>query len=218
MTMPIPLETERDGFSGTPQDFDSEVLGKKSWGKKLDAELADLETRREYTGTSETEELLQQIHDNRLEDAKQYKLQDQHILEDEAPRIGKKLRHTEFINILRKKLRCWYNPVPFRGIVGLRAIRNGYEQLGLQFVCGVKLGPTTEYDTFHYDSRGLPLNKKTIGWRTVLLVLIAKGFVTEEEAHRLFGQPALGRASLLYRKELYRIRNKRGTDADKRTN
>lgn len=206
----LPLETERRNFSGTPSDFDSEVLGKKSWGPKLDAELADYESRREHTSTTETEELLCQLKESGQERAKQYKLPEQKFFEDEAPRIGRKMSHTEFITILRKKLKCWYNPVPFRGIVGLRAFQPGHEQKGLQFVCGVKLGPTTEYDTFHYDRRGLATNKKTIGWRTVLLQLIAKGFLTEPEAHRLFGKPALNFGSELYRQRLQAIRKDKG--------
>lgn len=208
--VPLPLETERRGFSGAPSDFDSEVLGKQSWGKKLDAELAEYQSRREHITTTETEELLCELKEGNAARGREYKLPEQKYFEDEAPRIGRKMTHTEFITILRKKLRCWYNPVPWRGIVGLRAVQPGHEQLGLQFVCGVKVGPTTEYDTFHYDHRGLALNKKTIGWRTVILQLINKGFLTETEAHRLFGKPGLNAGSELYRKQLQLIRQAKG--------
>jgi hypothetical protein len=127
---------------------------------------------------------------------------------NEFQRRGRLMNHRQFIHKLRSAgIQCWYNAEPFQGLIGLRAMRRGYEQLGLQFVCAVKLGWTTEYDFFNYDRYGVELNRKFVGWRSVLLQLIAKGILTEKQAHKTFGEPYLNEASLLYRRSLYQMRS-----------
>jgi hypothetical protein len=57
------------------------------------------------------------------------------------------------------------------------------------------------------DKRGLPLNEKWRGWRTVVLRLILKGFITEQQADKVFG-PATGPAARRYREQLFEFRNR----------
>ena len=129
---------------------------------------------------------------------------------NEFQRKGKVLHHVTFLKKLREAgVQCWYNAEPFQGLIGLRAIRKGYEQLGIQYICAVKLGYTTEYDLFHYDRYGVELNRKFVGWRSVLLQLVSKGILTEEKAHKIFGKPHLSDASLLYRRSLFQMRSDR---------
>jgi hypothetical protein len=206
----IKLGRKNTGFTGSMQDWDDEVEGYKV-DPKLAEEIRAHEARVvESVPSSESQEQIAEAREINTDSVKDYKLPDQKILEDEAPRRGQRMNHLQFIEKLRAAgVRCWYNTEPFRGLIGLRAIAPGYEQLGLRFICGVKLGWTTEYDTFHFDERGLPLNKKTVGWRSVILQLIAKKILTEEKAHRIFGKPRENTASSLYRKTLWEMRNQR---------
>ncbi len=126
---------------------------------------------------------------------------------NEFQRKGKIMNHRQFLHKLRAAgVECWFNSEPFQGLIGLRAIRKGYEQLGIQYICAVKLGWTTEFDMFHYDRYGVELNRKYVGWRSVLLQLIAKGILSEDKAHKIFGKPLLNEASTLYRKSLFQMR------------
>ena len=77
----------------------------------------------------------------------------------------------------------------------------------LLYVCGVQAGWMAEYEVFHYDPHGIRLGTKYRGWRTVLLRLILKGFLEEEQAHKVFG-PATGPCSERYNRLLYACRNR----------
>jgi hypothetical protein len=205
-------KSRKNGFKGTREDFDNEVLGKRNYSPELQQSLDEYRTfDRVEVRSSENEEKLAELHETNCNKVKDKKFPDQELMiRTDVQRQGRKMTHKECLKTLRKKLKCWYNPVPWEGIVGLRAIRRGYEQKGIQYVCGVQLGRTTEFDRFHYDQHGVELNKKNIGWRSVLLTLISKGFLTEEEAHELFGRPIQNDASLIYRRHLWNIRNNRG--------
>jgi hypothetical protein len=130
---------------------------------------------------------------------------------NEFQRKGKLMHHMTFLRKLRAAgVRCWFNPQPVKGLVGLKALRKGYEQLGVQYICAVQLGWTTEFCLFNYDRYGLELNRRFVGWRSVLIQLIAKGIISEAQAHKIFGRPLLNEASLLYRRSLQQIRSDRG--------
>jgi hypothetical protein len=209
----IPIAHKRaKGFKGTVEEAENEILGNRNYNPRLQEELDEFRSfERIEAKSSENEEKLAELRENNLNTAQGYKLPDSDLMRrNEVQRIGRRMTHNDFLKTLRKKLKCWYNPVPYKGIVGLRAIRRGYEQLGVQYVCGVQLGRATEFDRFHYDQRGVELNKKNIGWRSVLVQLISKGFLSEREAHELFGRPIENDASLLYRKHLWNLRNNRG--------
>ena len=157
---------------------------------------------------AQSHELLAQITEENTDKVAGSRLPDQNLMRrNEAQRKGVVMHHIEFLKKLRGAgIRAWYNQVPFEGIVGLRCERKGYELKGIPFVCGVKLGWTSEFDIFHYDSHGVELNKRFIGWRSVIIQLIAKGILTETQAHRIFGRPQLNDASLIYRRTLHGMR------------
>lgn len=205
----MPMNRQK-GVTGSKDEWDKEIEG-SDVSPAMQEQINEFRKRAEdLKPSAQTLEQLQEQHEINVESTKDARFEDQNILEDEAPRIGRKMHHEKFISVLRRGgVRCWYNQNPFKGIIGLRAVREGYEQLGAQYICGVKLGWTTEYDTLHYDDKGLPLNKKTIGWRSVLLMLISKGILTENQAHQLFGHPSLNRGSVIYREKLWQMRNAR---------
>jgi len=186
-------------------DWATEVKGKKL-NKRAQAYIDSLP--RVETKSAQNEETLAELREQNFNSAGKGKLSDSEWIKANAyRRKGKVMHHLTFINKLRAAgLKCWYNTEAWQGIVGLRAIRKGYEQLGVQFVCGVKVGYTTEYDIFHYDQYGVELNRKYIGWRSCLIQLIARGYITETQANQIFGKPQLCEASELYRKVMWQIR------------
>ena len=195
-------------FQGTEAQWDREVRGRglSQSGQQIIDNMPRVETK-----SHQNEELLAQLKEENDTVAAGHRLPNSQLMRDnEAQRWGKPMHYMTFLKRLRAAgLKVWYNEVPWEGIIGLKAVRKGYEQLGPQFVCGVKMGWTTEYDIFHYDSHGVELNRRFIGWRTVLLAMIGKGIITEKKAHELFGNPQLCDASVLYRKGLNDCRNHR---------
>jgi hypothetical protein len=201
-------KARRRGFQGSENDWDKEIKGRGLSPRSQEAidKLPRVETK-----SAANSELLAQLHEANVERKKGNRFPDQEIIRRNAiQRKGRMIDHLGFLNTLREHgVRCWYNEVPFQGLIGLRAIRRGYEQLGLQYVCAVKIGLTTEYDFFHYDRHGVELNRKYVGWRSVLIHLISKGIISEYEAHKWFGRPQLCEASVLYRRALWQMRNER---------
>ena len=194
------------GFKGTTNDWDSEIKG-RGLSAKDEALIASMP--RVETKTAQNQEILAELKEKNNSIEQAHYLPDQDLMKrNEEQRKGRVLHHLTLLKKLRKAgIKAWYNTQPYEGIIGLRAIRKGHEQEGLKFVCGVKLGYTTEYDIFHYDAHGTELNKRFIGWRSVIIQLIAKGILTEHQAHNIFGHPQLNDASLIYRRSLYGIRN-----------
>jgi hypothetical protein len=64
-----------------------------------------------------------------------------------------------------------------------------------------------EYSTYVIDDRDIIHREKQKGWRTPLLRLILRGYITEERAEKVFGE-ARGPASVVYRRALYEWRNR----------
>jgi hypothetical protein len=205
----ITPRSQRPSFTGSTEAWDIEVKG-RGLNQKAQQYIDSLP--RVESKSEQNNEILAELRENNAATASKGKMPDQELmLRNTAQRKGKPMHHITFLKKLREAgIQCWYNEQPFEGIIGLRAIRKGYEQLGVQYICGVKLGWTTEYDFFHYDQYGVELNRKFIGWRSVLIQLISKGILTETQAHKIFGTPQLCDASLLYRRSLYQIRADRG--------
>lgn len=63
-----------------------------------------------------------------------------------------------------------------------------------------------EFSVMHFDAHDVPLNEKFRGWRTVLLAMIEKGFLTERAMVQEFGA-AEGMESRRVNGELYALRN-----------
>lgn len=196
-------KNRKRAYSGTSEAWDSEIKGS---GKKLD-NVARVEGK-----SGQNEDTLGSLKEQNDATASHSKLPDQYVMRRNAEtRKGKVMHHFQFLKKLRKAgIKAWYNVEPFQGVIGLRCVRKGFERLGAQYICAVKLGWTTEYCFFHYDSHGVELNKKFIGWRSVLIQMISNGILTEQKAHEIFGKPQICEGSSIYRRELSNIRNNRG--------
>jgi len=65
-----------------------------------------------------------------------------------------------------------------------------------------------EWSILRLDKHGLPNGEDYRGWRTVIVQLIEKEVLTEQQAHRIFRPPTESIVSRRYRKSLYLFRNR----------
>lgn len=129
---------------------------------------------------------------------------------DIESRMGTIIHSSELISKLRDKvgLRCWYRNHPHADKLTLMCQRPGKELDEPEVGCWVKNGWMPEYTVMGFDHNGVPLAEKYRGWRTALLQLILKGFITEDKAHKVFG-PATRACADRYNSILYGVRNTR---------
>lgn len=146
---------------------------------------------------------------------KEYRFYKQEELTDTPERVGKIMDCFEFQKKLATIIPCYLSAVVRKGLSGLAVYKpKEYVEDGQvkvrewHYVCGVQVGLMHEYSSMWFDRHNLPLNEKWRGWRTVLLRLIQLGFITEQQADKVFG-PAEGVASRRYREQLYCFRNRK---------
>jgi hypothetical protein len=137
--------------------------------------------------------------------SKQYQFIDPKEYADVKPRVGRPMHSAELINRLRQiGIQCWYRQHPHADKLVLVVQR---KLIGPLEIAGwVQAGWTTEFEILRFDSRGLVVNSRYRGWRTVLLQLILKGVLTEQAVREEFGLP-VGPASSRYLRTLYDYRN-----------
>jgi hypothetical protein len=100
---------------------------------------------------------------------------------------------------------AFYAEYSYMGLRGLGFIENGKPQYSGTSVAN---GNFPEWSQLRVDARGLPTTERYRGWRTVLLALINKGFITLEQSDKVFGKPTGPRSRPWYR-TLFSIRNGR---------
>lgn len=126
---------------------------------------------------------------------------------DIQARVGRVMHSSEFITILREKLKvkCWYREHPQEGKITL-VVQKGDQvpEVG----CWVRHGYMPEYTVMGFDDHGVPVQERYRGWRTCVLQLILKQMVTEEAAHRVFGRAERSCAER-YNSVLHGVRNTR---------
>lgn len=178
---------------------------------EMRAEIAEYSKKHHgRTSNANVEELMRQKEMSK-EMVKEYQFYKQDELVDDASSRGRVLHCLEFLRMLETIIPAYLSANIRKGLSGL-AVYKPKEVDGVrtdwQYVCGVQVGFCYEYSVLHLDSRGLPLNEKWRGWRTVLLRLIQLGFVTEEQARNVFGE-ATGPRSRRYNDQLYCFRNRK---------
>jgi hypothetical protein len=145
------------------------------------------------------------LHELNLAARKKFRWENQDELK--AKRTGRILHMNEFLGKLRSTgLNCWYTDKGgMAGTLGLYVSKNGIPT----YIGFVQVPLMQEYEELHFDRFDVPLGPKRRGWRTILLKLIDAGFLTETEAHKVFGEPASGPVSRRYREYLKYIRNRK---------
>jgi hypothetical protein len=138
--------------------------------------------------------------------AESYKMPDQEILTDAKARLVNIIHGRAFIEKLRSNgVKCFTIDNGMPGTVGLWAAKPGTDEVA--YICFMQVPYAPEWSVLRVDRHGVPWGEDYRGWRTVLVQLILKGILTEDEAHRIFGKPSLNRISRVYRRTLYEFRN-----------
>lgn len=208
----MPTQEEIQKLQGTRlsekapwETYDSEM------GSKLNPELEEAvkryEERMHTKASSETlEELARQKEiNNALAGNYQWVKPEEYA--EVAPRIGRIMHSTVFINKLRTEcgLKCWYTQHGMPRRLTLK-VQVGNEEP--QTACWVQEGFMPEYSIMKFDEHGVPLDERMRGWRTPLLQLLIKGIVSEKIVEQVFGK-ATGPASKKFNELLYNVRNRR---------
>jgi hypothetical protein len=198
---------------------------KEVWDKEMDPfagcpahlrdQVSDYALRRHVKTSNQNLEELCRQKEKSNQMVKEFKFENQADIVGEGPdRIGQVMHCLDFLEKLNTIIPAYLSSNIYKGTVGLAVKKPGFDKenprliVDWQYVCSVQIGYNHEYSTIYVDAHNLPLNHKWIGWRgTVLLRLITGGFITEDDAHRVFGEPR-GSASRSYREQLFNFRNR----------
>lgn len=147
-----------------------------------------------------------------------------------ADRLGVIMHYLDFLAALNRIVPARYNNFSRYGEIGLNVFVPTCRGGQWMYVCAVQVGYAPEYSTLKEDEHELSAGYKYKGWRGHgLLNLITQTYcpscvtngkckhtdaqrqpyVSEIDAHRVFGDPAPGPDSRLYREALYSFRNHR---------
>jgi hypothetical protein len=139
--------------------------------------------------------------------ASAYKMPDQEILTDKKARLVNIMHGRDFIKKLRDNgIKCFTFDNGMPSTVGLWAAKPGTNEV--VYICFMQVPYMPEWSVIRTDSHGVPWGEEYRGWRTVLSQLILKEILTEDQAHKIFGKPALNRISRIYRRTLWNFRNR----------
>lgn len=138
------------------------------------------------TSAQNKEELARQREINQ-EVAKEYQWLTPDEYADVEARVGIPMNHAELISLLRKAgIQCYYRAHVHPDKVSLLVVD---KQGQFDNACWATYGYMPELSMMNFDHHGAPLAERRRGWRTVLLQLILKGYLTEEKANKVFGKP-----------------------------
>ena len=196
------------------QSYDKQMDISRNWSPRMKAAVAEYSQRRhEKVHSAGLEEVMRQ-NELSTESVKEYRFfrQFEDQLTDEKQRRGELMFCLDFVEKLNEIIPAYLSVKVIKGLSGLYVFTPDVKGGHWHYVCGVQASMMNEYSVIYLDSHGLPLNEKKRGWRTVLLRLITNSFITEEDAHRIFGEPFSGPISRRYREQLWYFRNRSMTD------
>ena len=208
----IGLGTEKSDVAPW-ESYDREMDPSRHWSPEMKAAVeAYSKKRHEKVNNAGLEEVVRQ-RELSTDYVKEYKFfrQDEDRLTDEKQRRGELMFCLDFVEKLNTILPAFLSGKVINGLSGLYVFTPDVKGGHWHYVCSVQASMMNEYSVIHVDSHGLPLNEKKRGWRTVLLRLITGSFVSEEDAHEVFGEPFSGPISRRYREQLYWFRNRSKT-------
>jgi len=153
-----------------------------------EAAVAEYATHIHDDSSNQSKEELHRQKELSSEVAKEYQFVAPDEYNDAEERMGRILHSSEFINILRDKvgLKCWYRQHPHADKVTL-LIQKGLGTRPPEVACWVQLGFMPELSIMRFDDHGIPLNESHRGYRTCLLQMLLKGFITEQQIIKYFG-------------------------------
>lgn len=158
----------------------------------------------DQTSNQNRESLAEQQEINR-EVAKEYQWLTPEEYADAEARVGVPMNHAEFIKLLRKAgVHCYYTTHPHADKLILIIVN---KQGQFENACWLAYGYMPELSMMSFDHHGAPLAERRRGWRTPLLQLILKGYISEEKAHKIFSKPDVTPQFHRYNSTLQAFRN-----------
>lgn len=155
-------------------------------------------------------EAAQAAKEANLEAVRKFKFDRQQEVTDYVP--GRMMHMRDFMKLLLTiNPTFFYNDFAAHGYRGLGYVKNGIAQ----FLTSVQDGQMIEWSQLRVDEHTIGTNEKYRGWRSVLMTLIDKEVLTEEEVHRVFGKPVGPRAKRWFRR-LWVIRNGHCADCEQK--
>lgn len=151
------------------------------------------------------QEWIQYEKENSDAQVRQFRMPGQEIMSEANSRKINLMGTWEFLQKLRQHgVQCFtfYNGMP--GTAGLWAAKPNREEV--EYIAYVQIPAMYEWSVLRLDAHSLPIGENFRGWRTVLAQLIVKEVLTEEKAHKIFGEPS-GEQSVFYRRTLWNFRN-----------
>jgi hypothetical protein len=185
------------------ETYGDEIIGKDS--PELDAAVAEYSKHRHVKSSQQNEELLAEWKEGNAQSAKEYQWVKPEEYADLGPRKGRILSYEQFINILRDKckLTCFYREMGHPQKLALWVQKDGTVQPELAGWCQRPF--MIEYEVVRFDERGIPLDSRYRGWRSVLLQMRMKEMLTEDQINKAFGR-AIGPASRRYNQVMQSVR------------
>jgi len=196
--------------------------GLSSYMEQMDAEdPALLEAIAEYSSrvsdaapTQQTLEALAERKEYNDKVAQDYQWVTPEEYADAGARVGRIMHSSAFIIYLQKaRVKCWYRRHPQPGKMTL-VVQPKQETLPPVVGCWVQGGFMPELSIMRFDEHGIPTTEKNRGWRTCLLQLILKSFISQKKADEIFGAPPITEAFHRYNSTLQVFRNQGGRLAD----
>jgi hypothetical protein len=139
--------------------------------------------------------------------ARQYRIEGQAELTDETSRLVNFLPANKFLSILRANgltVKVYDGGKP--QTMGLYVLLGG----DYKMITSIQVPTMPEWSLLAEDEHGAPNGESAIGWRTAVAHLITHGALTEEKAHKIFGEPVIRAFTSRYRQTLYDYRNRKG--------
>jgi hypothetical protein len=159
---------------------------------------------------------------NNSEAVRAQRWEDQDEYKKYAARVGKSMHHVEFFETLKQITgdKIYFEQGAFESDLAIYRMygvpQPHLEGMQFEYLFYCPKGTMPEYSLHEFDAqRDVPKKEILRGWRQVLLNLIRRAIITEDEAHRVFGPPT-GEGGFTYRRDLYRWRNRKtSTTAEK---
>ena len=191
------------------QDFDT--YDKEMMGEFNDAALtAAIEEYAQRVSdaapTAQTDEELCRLQEQNEHAAKEYQWVTPSEYADAGARIGKVKGVATFITELQRAgMNCWYRRHPHKDKLTLVAVNPRSQEA--EVACWVQFGYMPELSLFRFDDHGIPTTEKWRGWRTCLLQILLKTYISLEKAEDIFGKAPTTPEFHRYNRTLQSFRN-----------
>lgn len=155
-------------------------------------------------------EEFQRVREDSIAMSLEYKLGDQEDLTNRAARMVNPMSTRDFIAKLRANdIKCFTvdNGFPPQ-TVALWCMPPRQNQRA-RYICYMQIPAMYEWSVLKEDQYGKPMGEDFRGWRTVLIQLIEKDILTEQQAHQIFGHPSNNPVFSRYHQSLWEVRNGR---------